>query len=1326
MIKKLLIVLLFFSMLHVNGQSLNFEHYGLKDGLSQSSIRNIVQDDHGFLWIATFGGVNRYDGYEFKMFKSEFNNSDFIHANEVVDMELDSKSNLWVGTTFGLFKYNIPSATNKKYNHNPNDKNSLAGDEIRTVYLDKSNRLWVGTKFDGICFYDDKKDSFHSLEVENVRNVRAIQQSQDGRYWFSTFNKGIFSFELSKDNEVIGLKNHKLISKEESIIPEIYFLFEDKKFDLFAGTKKGVFKLNKLKSEFELLPQKNDEDYFRCITKGPNDNYWLGTLNGLIKCKNIEGISSGNYERYNSKNSELYSLRNNYILSLLFDKSGVLWIGTENGFEKYDEYDNQFKSISRNFSDHYSFPNVSSFAKTIDNKLLVGTHSNGLYINDNNDFKRIIPEYNNIASIYTVDNKVFYIGLWNGKIVKYNYQNNKKYLIDVGFKNSPIFSFYKINEDEFLIGAKGGGLISYNFKSKKSRFVNKEKLGKLDINKIVKALNNIFWIATEDGVYRLNYETEEIKFYKSEVSELSNDRIKDIVIDKKGKVWAGTRQGLKYYDPISDSFKVEIENVNLYKNWVTDIAIDSTGIMWLNMNYNQLGKYNPKEKKFRLFYVNNGIRSNAENKKGFLLFDNSKIYIGGDNEIIYFSPSKLRENKVAPLPIISEFKIQNKIINPGTEVNGEVIMKEELNYSKKVDLSYQNRNFSIKFSVPSFVKENRNEFKYKLEGVDNGWHTVNNNSRTIQYVNLFPDEYVLRIKASNNDGYWSETVSYNINIAPPFWLTYKAFLLFVLILSVLIYIVRKQINNRLKLKNALLMEKVKRERDEKLNNEKLRFFTNISHELRTPLTLIIGPVKQLLDKQDKTEYEKSRFKLIDQNAMRLLQLVNQILDFRRAQTGELKLKVSKREIVNNTKSIFSSFNQLADDKQISYSFNSELEKIEGWIDADKYNKILFNLLSNALKFTKNYGTIDLFLGISEDKTDRLIIEISDDGIGIPKKSQNKVFDRFYQASNSKANTTGTGIGLSLVQSLVKLHKGKITLVSEVDKGTTFTVEIPFCKECFSEKEIFELPSKPVQEKSKKVITKVKHSTEVKQRILLIDDNVEVRKFLVDYLSDAYKVYEADNGKEGLQVCRKIKPDLCVVDVMMPIMDGFKFVEELKADENISNTAIVMLTALSENENKIKGYSIGVDGYLVKPFDTSLLKTRIENILKIRGNLKQQFSGEVESDVTALAHSQIDVELISKLTELIKENISNPELSSTFLCEQLAMSSSKLYRKIKQLTDLSPNEFIRTVRLKKSAILLKTKNHNVSEVATMVGFNDPLYFSRVFKKQFGYSPSKLIK
>lgn len=1326
MIKKLSIVLTLFSMLHVNGQSLNFEHYGLNDGLSQSSIRDIVQDDLGFMWVATFGGVNRFDGYDFKVFKSEFNNPNFIQGNEVVDMELDSNNNLWVGTTFGLFKYHIPSASNKTYKHNPTDKNSLAGNEIRTVYLDKSNRLWVGTKFDGICFYDDEEDSFHSLKMEDVRNVRAIKQSQDGRYWFSTFNKGIFSFELSDENEVVDLKSHKLLSNKESIFPEIYFLFEDKKFDLFAGTKKGIFKLNKLKNEFELLSQKNDPDYFRCIVKGPNNNYWIGTLNGLIKCENIEGISSGNYERFNSKNTELHSLSNNYVLSLLCDKSGILWIGTENGFEKYDEYDNQFKSISKNFSDHYSFPNVSSFAKIIGEKLLVGTHSNGLYINENNKFKRILPQYNNIASIYTVDNKVFYIGLWNGKVVKYNYLNNSESLIDVGFKNSPIFSFYKLNKDEFLIGSKGKGLIAYNFSSNKSRFVNREKLGKLDINKIVKISNNIFWLATEDGVYKLNYDTNETTIYKSEVSEIANDRIKDIVIDEDGKTWVGTRQGLKYYDSISDSFKVEIENVNLYKNWVTDIAIDSTGIIWLNMNYNQLGKYDIKEKNFRLFHVNNGIRSNAENQKGFLFLDNSKIYIGGENEIIYFSPLKLRENKVAPLPIISEFKIQNKIIEPGIEVNGEVVMLEDLNYSKKIDLSYENRNFSIKFSVPSFVKEDKNQFQYKLESIDKDWHTVNNNSRTIQYANLFPDEYILKIKASNNNGYWSEIVSYSINIEPPFWLTYKALVLLILVLSIITYMVKTQISNRLKLKNALLMEKVKRERDEKLNNEKLRFFTNISHELRTPLTLILGPVKQLLEKKDRTEYEKSRISLIDQNAMRLLQLVNQILDFRRAQTGELKLKVSETEIVKNTKTIFSSFNQLADDKHISYNFNSELDKIDGWIDVDKFNKILFNLLSNALKFTKEYGTVDLFLAISEDKKDKLIIEVSDDGIGIPEKSQEKVFNRFYQATNSRENTTGTGIGLSLVKSLVGLHKGEISLESEVDKGTVFTVEIPFCKECFSNKEIFEVPVKPIIEENKRHVSKVKQNTDVKQRVLLIDDNVEVRKFLVDYLSDSYKVYEADNGKEGLQVCRKIKPDLCVVDVMMPIMDGFKFVEELKSDENISNTAIVMLTALSENESKIKGYSLGVDGYLVKPFDPSLLKTRIENILKIRFNLKKQFSGEVESDVTALAHSQIDVELISRLTELIEQNISKLDLSSTFLCEQLAMSSSKLYRKIKQLTDLSPNEFIRTVRLKKSAILLKSKTYNVSEVATMVGFNDPLYFSRVFKKQFGYSPSKLIK
>ena len=534
------------------------------------------------------------------------------------------------------------------------------------------------------------------------------------------------------------------------------------------------------------------------------------------------------------------------------------------------------------------------------------------------------------------------------------------------------------------------------------------------------------------------------------------------------------------------------------------------------------------------------------------------------------------------------------------------------------------------------------------------------------------------------------------------------------------------------------MEKVQRERDEKLNNEKLRFFTNISHELRTPLTLILGPVKQLLEQEELSPYSKGRGNLIQQNAERLLRLVNQILDFRRAETGELALKVFKTDILVRTENILNSFVEVAHAKNITLNLNVEETSMKCWIDIDKYNKILFNLLSNALKFTNEYGNVDLFIGFKENQTHKkLVIEVSDDGIGIPLESQERIFSRFYQVQNGVANSTGTGIGLSLVKSLVEIHKGGIKVESQLGKGSIFTVVLPVHKSAFSKKELGDFPPNkdiiddaliPIKklEASFKNVPSNKNNVEVKQKILIIEDNAELRKYVVEYLSDFYKVYEAENGKEGLKICRKIKPTLCVADVMMPKMDGFEFVKELKKDENLSHVPVILLTALAENENRINGYKIGVDGYLVKPFDPSLLKTRIDNILKNHFDLKQKFSGEVESDVLTLAHSQIDIELITKIKDLIEENIDHPELSSSFICKELGLSSSKLYRKITELTDLSPNEFIKTLRLKKSAHLLRTRNYNVSEVADMVGFKDPFYFSKCFKKQFGRPPSTLIK
>ncbi|TWO34636.1 response regulator [Seonamhaeicola sediminis] len=1339
---KLLLLAVFFSCYSSQGQELVFEHYNEINGLSQNSVRSIVQDDEGFLWIGTFWGVNRFDGYNFRAFQSNINREDYLHSNDILQIVKDNHNNLWIATDFGLTKYHIPTHTFKTYHANENDKYSLPDNKVRSVFIDNTDRLWVGTMTSGICYFDEEEEKFHKVDIQSVENIRGIYQTHDNKLWFTTFNNGVYSLEFDNSGRILRSNNFDLSPSKGSfnMQSDAYFLFEDSQFNLYAGTKDGLYEYKKLENVFSLINFEGQGDYFRCYTVSDDGEFWFGTSNGIITCRSIDALKNGKYKRHIPDLTNTNSLVNNYILSLFFDASGILWVGTENGLDKLDPFENQFKTIKANFTSSGKIPIVSCLSKTYKNELFLGTHSDGLYVKEANRFRRVLKAYNRISSIYTTDNRLFYIGLWNGKVLKYDMVTGTNRSLDVGFSNSPVMSFYIINNRTLLIGSVGEGLVEFDLINEKSIRINEELDALLDVNKIVPYQEDKVWLATEEGIFKYNFITKETRHYQSiqDRVSLSNNKVKDIVVDGNGKVWVGTRNGLNFYDPIKDDFLPQEKPLELKNSWITDIAIDVNGCLWLNMNSNKIGKYLPDKSEFRSFHINNGVRSNIINKRGFLQYDNNTIFIGGDKDIIHFSPLSIEENKYSPKPIITTFKINNEEVLPQVEVDGQIVIEKDLNYTENVALGYRNRNFSIEFSMPSFANERLNCYQYKLEGFDEKWNTTTSNSRTIQYTNLYPGDYNLKIKASNNNGYWSRETELKITVLSPFWLTYPFFIAVLLVVIAVVYFLRKQIKYRLQLKQELLLEKVKRERDEKLNNEKLRFFTNISHELRTPLTLILGPAKQLLNQDNKINQEKNKLELIYHNANRLLRLVNQILDFRRAETGELQLKVSRVDVLRSTKLIFNSFIELANTKNINFNFNTEDENIVCWVDFDKLNKVLFNLLSNAMKFTNNYGNVDLFVGVKEDEVKKLIIEVSDDGIGIPQESRTKIFNRFYQAKNSKENTTGTGIGLSLVKALVEIHKGTITVDSETDSGSVFTVELPASKEAYTLDEILEHDAENLHKAQDELLNmesvlnlntkgvKKSLNTDLKHEILVIEDNPELRNYIVQNLSEFYKVYEAENGHEGFEICKKVKPVLCVVDAMMPVMDGFDFVEAIKNDDNMSHTAIIMLTALAENENRIKAYKIGVDGYLVKPFDPSLLKTRIENVIKIHFDLKQRFSGEAESDVMTLAHSQIDIDLISKIKEIIENNISSPNLSPAFISEQMAMSSSKLYRRIKQLTDLSPNEFIRTIRLKKSAQLLKSKNYNVSEVSDLVGFNDPLYFSRVFKKQFGYSPSKLIK
>ncbi|MCX2678644.1 ATP-binding protein [Galbibacter sp. EGI 63066] len=1335
-----LIVMVFFMIKLASAQNIAFEHYNDYDGLSHNSVRYIVQDENGFLWLGTFAGLNRFDGYEFNIYSSNAKQPHKLANDEVTALALDNQASvLWIGTRNGLIRFELKTHTFTSFLPEKDNIYSLPDHEIRSLYLDNFNRIWVGTKNEGVYHMDKKSGRFTKVDITGTSYVRSIVGDSTGAIWIGSYlESGITKVDLNNNGTIKSTKQYTLnIPDSDEKNPYVNFIYEDHKSDIFIGTRQGLYKLDKESDKFENLYIKNESrreklgPYFLSVARSPEGQYWVGTLGGLLVCDSLEEIEKGNYQWHFPVLSNNLSLVDNLVYALYFDKSGVLWIGTEDGLDKYNPYDNQFrlnKDISRSLDNQV--PWIRGFSKTIDDKVVVATRYNGLFIQEGENFSPFFNQQRyDIASIYSNDGINFYCGLWNGRLLIYNDQTKRSQVVDIGFNNRPVLAFESIDDHTLIVGSFGEGAVYFDKNTRESTPLAGNVLKGVEVNQIAVDVFKNVWFATENGVLRLNTKTNVLKTYaSSKNSGIPNEHVSGILIDQKQNIWATTRKGLAIYNEEIDDFNAVDGLGELEGSWITDIVnVDDN--LWLNLNNNGLARFNPERGELDVYRVKSGNRLDVFSSSGFFKFNDSRIYVAGKKGVIYFSPDRIKTNKWTPSPVITEFKVQSKEVLPGDIINGQTILNKDINYSKEATLTYDDRNFSIEFSSPSFTDAKLNKFEYMLEGFDDKWTQTNSNSRTVQYTNLPFGEYLFKIKAANSSGVWSNEEVYRIEVLPPFWLTYKMIFLILFVTSVIFYFVRREIKNRLKLKRELLVEKVERERDEKLNKEKIRFFTNLSHELRTPLTLILGSAKQLLiENQDQySEQQTKKFGLIHQNANRLLLLVNQILDFRKAEKGKLELKVSKTDIRKHTLKTFNSFNELAEDKGVQLHFNCEHEKITGWLDRDKYDKILYNLLSNAVKFTPKYGNVDVFLGCSNSQNDRLIVEVGDDGIGIPEHSQKKIFSRFYQASNSKENNTGSGIGLAMVKSLVKLHKGNIVVNSEPKKGSVFTIEIPIDRAMFDKKEIVEVSGDfyETEDSYKPKPSKARGSITIKDKILLVEDNTDLRNYLVNFLSDYYKVYQAENGEKGLQLCKQIKPVLCVTDVMMPEMNGYKFCETLKKSEAISHIPVILLTALSESDDKMKGYDAGADAYLSKPLDPYLLKTRIENIIKTRSELKAKFSHEIEGEVYDLAHSPVDAELIRKLSGFIEKNMNNPELSTALICKETGMSSSKLYRKLKELTDLAPNEYIRTIRLKKSAQLLKTRKYNVSEVTFMVGFNDPLYFSRCFKKQFGFPPSNLL-
>ncbi len=1340
-------LLIFACSENANAQTYSFDKIPTEEGEANLSVRQVIQDNNGFLWLATFSGLFRYEGDDY-IIQQTFGDQNEINT-DVTSLLQDDFNNIWVGTNNGLSKYNPATGKLITYFYSKENPASIGSNKIRSLGKDKSGRILIGTFDAGLYAYDAGNDSFTKVNLtgSNIQapvHIRSILTDENGKLWIGTFNDGLYCFNWN-GAETDSIYNFRADNPEYHLSHNnVYYIFRDTDGTIVACTRDGLNKYDRATHSFEKIISaeninSNMANFYRTIYRDKSGMLWIGTWGGLYVCNSFDDLQNGNYELLTHGNSESKSISSDQVMNVFQDKSGTVWIGTEEGINRFDPYQNQFQALGGEIMNGLKEQTATDFSKW-GGGILILTMSDGLLFKKDNVITKVFEKQlaqvanEKLYSLLVDSKKNIWAGSFNGHLIKIGANGQSVNIYKHRHESVPIYSIVEADNGMLLLATAGEGLKYFNPKTE-TFTVDNGLGGDMQTNEVFIDREKNIWLATQSGIFRKNAATNEINVYLPDNSErdLTPNIFIDIQENETGEIIVGGRNGLYFFNSSTNAF-VRKTFENAAPLWVTNIQKDSKQNLWLNLNFNRMAKWDPQTNELRIFYINNGIRTSAYNRRGFFMDENDELYVSGIDRIYRFKTSTQMVNKFSPPPVFTKLVINNSEIQAGMEMNKQVILESNIQFQQHIKLNNRNKDFSLSFTSTSYLNSKENKYRYILRGYDKEWNT--GNEKTAHYTNLNPGRYTFEVYSANNDGQWSEIPSrLEIRIKPSPFFSFWAILAYILIAAVSAFQIRNTVNARIQLRQELLIERVKREKEEKFHQERLRFYTNISHELRTPLTLIMGPIKQLIGGEKNSTTITKLNNLILNNSQRLLSLVNQLLDFRKSVYEGMKLKATFSNIIETIESNIDAFDFMAKERSITVRFASESNVMEGWFDREKLDIILFNILSNAFKFNTENGFVEIGLKTEEAGNDisfkHIKLSISNSGKGIPKHLQEKVFDRFYQVNNeSVASNPGTGIGLSLVKTLVELHHGIITLESEPDKITTFTIYLPYEKTAYSDVEIFDF-KRDADRRTKELVDNLSKKTdhELKrtektdlQKILIVEDNSELREFLSDYLSADYQIITAANGFEGLNICESENPDLVISDVMMESMDGLQFCKTIKSTQEISHIPVILMTALASVENKMSGYKVGADDYITKPFEPELLKIRAENILENLKNARNGFVQNVNVSAKELTISKIDEDFMQQIIDLLEKNLDNSGFDIDSFCRNIGVSPSQLYRKIKSITGLSPNEFIRTYRLKKAAVLIRESNLNISEIAYQVGFNDALYFSKCFKKQFGTTPS----
>jgi signal transduction histidine kinase/DNA-binding response OmpR family regulator len=898
----------------------------------------------------------------------------------------------------------------------------------------------------------------------------------------------------------------------------------------------------------------------------------------------------------------------------------------------------------------------------------------------------------------------------------------------------------KIAEDSkgnLWLAVHGGGLNKFNKKTGKSEhfFVNYANMASSPIlsdwllTTMCDNSDNI-WVGTVAGASFLSNDYKSSKHFNNKPNDstsLSNNFVNVIFEDSNGGIWLGTHNGLNYYNKNAENFTRYSMKNGLPNNIILSIIEDNSKNLWITTNKG-LSKFSTTEKTFRNYSTDDGLITDEFNLGSCYKNSRGELYFGGIDGLFTFQPDSLKTNTFIPPVYITDFKLFNKSVLNKTNDKNTFVLEKPISQCKEITLKYSQNIIGFEFVALNYMNQQKNLYSYKMEGFDESWSSPDT-KRDVTYTNLHYGTYIFKVKACNNDGVWNETgTSIQIIITPPFWKTHLFKLFYFLLIAFLLYIFRYLILRDANIKRKLTLEMLEVEKLHELDTQKMKFFANISHEFRTPLTLILGPLNKLIH-TIKDERHLIDIQIIYRNAQRLLRLINQLMDFRKIAVKGFEVNYVKNDIIKFIVDLSNVFEYEASQRNIKFLFNTNLESLSIYFDKDKLDKILYNLLSNAYKFTPDYGHITVTVSTSVDMQ-TLYLSVEDSGQGIPDYAQSKIFDRFYQVENT--GNFGTGIGLSLTKELVQLLNGIIEVESTNGKGSKFTITLPVIQhietsesnEIKNKQDITEsdYSAQDIQNTQDIPVEKVKHKKEL-PILLIVEDNADMRLFIRNEFINSYKVLEAANGVLGLEKAIAEIPDIVICDVMMPCMDGIEFCEKIKSNEKTSHIPVILLTALSSDEHTVEGLTSGADDYVIKPFNSTILRLKIKNIVESRKLVQSLFSNEPSTTINEIALCALDEKFLKKAYEIVEKNLSNAELDANDFTQAMGMSRAQVYRKINALTGQSVKEFIRIIRLKKAAEMLLSDNKNVTEIAFAVGFNSIAYFTKSFTDYFGVSPSK---